>query len=311
LGQLLDNLDLKIGRQIVVWGKSDTIRVTDVLNPLDMREPGMTDIEDLRLPVSMTKLDYYLADWKLSGMALHEVRFNKIPAYGHDFYQADGPLPPEDEPDRSEWAFSLGGIFNGWDVDLYYARVFNDRTHLEVGWNGTTPEPRLQHERLHMFGFAYNRALGNWLAKTEAALLDGIEYSNTPGENYSRFDALIGLEYTGFPESSISLEFANRHINDYDAALEAAPDGVIEDMFQASLSYNRDFLNDTLSLTFLATIFGPSSADGAFERLSLEYDLSDTVLLRGGAVLYQSGDLLNMQDISHNDRLFLEIRYSF
>jgi len=41
LGSITGRLDLKAGRQIVVWGKSDNIRVTDVLNPLDLREsPG-------------------------------------------------------------------------------------------------------------------------------------------------------------------------------------------------------------------------------------------------------------------------------
>ncbi|MBW2593373.1 MAG: DUF1302 family protein, partial [Deltaproteobacteria bacterium] len=52
-GSLTSRLDIKFGRQVVVWGKSDNIRVTDVLNPLDMREPGITDIEDLRLPLTM------------------------------------------------------------------------------------------------------------------------------------------------------------------------------------------------------------------------------------------------------------------
>ena len=36
----------------------DNLRVTDVLNPMDLRVPGLTDIDDLRLPVTMIKLDY-------------------------------------------------------------------------------------------------------------------------------------------------------------------------------------------------------------------------------------------------------------
>ena len=43
-GRLHRHLDLKVGRQIVVWGRSDNIRVTDVLNPLDLREPGLIDM---------------------------------------------------------------------------------------------------------------------------------------------------------------------------------------------------------------------------------------------------------------------------
>ncbi|MCB9482116.1 MAG: hypothetical protein H6680_09895, partial [Desulfobacteraceae bacterium] len=37
------NIDIKAGRQIIVWGKSDNIRITDILNPMDKREPGLTD----------------------------------------------------------------------------------------------------------------------------------------------------------------------------------------------------------------------------------------------------------------------------
>ena len=79
LGSITDQLDLKAGRQIVVWGKSDNIRITDVLNPLDLREPGLTDLENLRLPVTMTKLDYFLWGLNLSGMVIHEIRYNKEP----------------------------------------------------------------------------------------------------------------------------------------------------------------------------------------------------------------------------------------
>jgi hypothetical protein len=59
-GSLSDNLDIKLGRQVVVWGRSDTIRITDVLNPLDNRRPAMVDIEDLRLPITMAKFDYFV-----------------------------------------------------------------------------------------------------------------------------------------------------------------------------------------------------------------------------------------------------------
>lgn len=315
-GKLTDKLDLKFGRQIVVWGKSDNIRITDVLNPLDMREPGLTDIEDLRLPLAMTKLDYYFGNWQLSGMAIHEIRFNKTPVYGYDFYSFDEPMPPADEPantlENSEWALSMRGIFTGWDLDLYYARIFNDSPHLEYTLVDDEPtDIRQKHERLHMFGFAYNKALGNWLLKSEGALLNRVHYTNRPGKGYTRIDGLVGVEYSGFAETSIGLELANRHINNHRPYLEESPDGVLQDMYQLAFRYTRNFLNETLSLSLLAMLYGPSEVDGAFERLSLEYDLTDTITLRGGAVLYQSGDLLTMQEVGENDRLFAELRYSF
>ncbi|MCI5121414.1 MAG: hypothetical protein D3908_09555, partial [Candidatus Electrothrix sp. AUS4] len=201
-----------------------------------------------------------------------------------------------------------------WDLDLYYARIFNDNPHLEyvlIDEDNDVTEIQRKHERMHLFGFAYNKALGNWLVKTEGALLNRVHYTNRPGVGYTRIDGLVGVEYSGFNETSISLEFANHHINNHRPYLEAAPDGVYQDMYQLAFRCTRDFLNDTLSVTLLAMLYGPSSADGAYERLSLDYDLTDTITLRGGAVLYQSGDLLALQDVGDNDRIFAEIRYSF
>jgi hypothetical protein len=118
-GSLTNDLDLKAGRQIVVWGRSDNIRITDVLNPLDLRWPGLVDIEKLRLPLTMTKLDYYIKGWSLSGVVLHEVRYNRNPEFGSDFFPGLQPLPGKESPregfaiDNTQFAASLNGIFQG------------------------------------------------------------------------------------------------------------------------------------------------------------------------------------------------------
>ena len=130
--------------------------------------------------------------------------------------------------------------------------------------------------------------MGNWLLKTEAVLLDGIEFYNHPNEDYARIDVLVGVEYSGFRGTTVSLEFADRHLFDYDEALASAPDGVQEDTFQSVLRYTREFRSDTLTLTLLASVFGP-----------------------GGAVLYRSGDLPEMRRTGDNDRLFLEVKRHF
>ncbi|MCP4367652.1 MAG: DUF1302 domain-containing protein, partial [Deltaproteobacteria bacterium] len=159
-GILTKNFDVKIGRQIIVWGKSDNIRVTDVLNPLDMREPGLTDIEDLRLPVAMSRLDYYIGDWNLTGIAIHEIRFNKTPEYGSDFYPSSTPPPHEDKPDsrckNTEYATAINGVFSGWDISLYWADYYNDMPHIELVAAGLPPQIEWKHARLKMVGAAFN-----------------------------------------------------------------------------------------------------------------------------------------------------------
>ena len=98
-GPLLESLDLKIGRQVVNWGRSDTLRVLDVLNPLDNREPGRADIEDLRCSVGMVKLDWHIGrSWRITGIAIPEMRFDDLPSFGTDFSAFDlsglGELAP-------------------------------------------------------------------------------------------------------------------------------------------------------------------------------------------------------------------------
>ena len=311
-GSLLASLDLKVGRQIVVWGKSDNIRVVDVLNPLDNREPGLVDIEDLRLPVTMTKLDYYLGKWNLTAIAVHEIRFNKNPVFGSEFFPLETPLPEEKKPtnslDNTEYALALNGIFSGWDISFYEARFFDDQPHIE---SVSPAHLERRHSRLSMIGTAVNIALGNWLLKSEAAYFDGLEFFAVPGEKKSRFDMLAGVEYSGFTNTTISLEAVNRHINDFHSTLKAPPDSAQKDEFQTVLRYSGDFLNDTLHLVMLASTFGVTGDDGALQRFSVEHDVTDAISIKLGLVTYRSGDKIQFRNMGDNDRLFFEANYSF
>ncbi|MFV2035836.1 MAG: DUF1302 family protein, partial [Halocynthiibacter sp.] len=192
-GALGPNLDLKVGRQVVAWGKSDAIRVTDILNPLDMRDPGLTDIRDLRLPVTAAKLDYYFGDWNISAIAIPETRFNKMPVFGSDFYPGGGPAPLDDQPGEGfgniEYAVAVNGTFTGWDLSLYGASVYDDAPHGVMTGAGL----RRRHARLSMAGAAANVSTGNLLLKGEVAWLDGLEFLNAPGRSFSRLDLVVGL----------------------------------------------------------------------------------------------------------------------
>lgn len=315
MGSISRSLDLKAGRQIVVWGRSDNIRVTDVLNPMDMREPGLTDIEDLRLPVTMTRLDYYFGKWNLSGLAVHEIRFNKMPEFGSDFYPYAGPKIPENSPesrlDNTEFGLALNGVFSGWDISFYYASVFDDYPHAELVYAGMFPHLELHHSSLHMGGAAGNIALGNWLIKTDMAFFEGLQFFNTGKETFSRIDVLAGLEYSGFTDATVSIEAVNRHLNDYDRRLKNLPDKIDRDDFQSVLRITKDYLHDTLTVTLLASLYGFSGQNGAFGRFSLEYDVSDNWTILGGIVDYRSGDKPSMSGIGDNDRIYGEIKYSF
>jgi hypothetical protein len=317
-GEVLDEYenDLKAGRQILVWGKSENIRITDVLNPLDQREPGLTDIEDLRLPVAMTRLDYYQkilgGRWGFTGVAIPEIRFDKRPVFGHDFFPSGNPLPPEAKPadslDNMEFAFSAAGVYSGWDIAFYLADIYNDTPNAALLSPGKIER---RHARLKMLGTAFNLARGNWLWKAEAAFFDGIEFFNASSTDFSRLDMLAGIEYSGFKDTTVSFEAANRHLFDFEENLKQIPDRAAENEFQTVFRLTRKFRHDTVTLTAIASTFGLLGEDGGFQRLSAKYDITDAVSLTGGIVLFRSGDLPIFRDAGDNDRVFLELKYSF
>ena len=310
-GSLADNLDIRVGRQIVVWGKSDNLRVTDVLNPLDNRWPGMTDIRYLRLPVTMSKVDWFAGQWRSSLIVVHEPRFSKIPVYNGEFYGGSQAAPALSEPvwswDSQQPALSVNGIFSGWDISFYAAQVYPATGFTEQGEGGV---PYRTYEKALMGGAAVNVALGNWLIKGEGACWDGLRYTNSTEEK-RRLDLLAGLEYSGFTETSIVLELVYRRIGDYEPALAASPDGQDEETTQYALRFVRDFRHDTLHFTALISSYGFFAEDGGFERLQLDYDLNDQVTLTGGLMLYESGDQPGLGGVGDNDKIFVEVKYNF
>lgn len=310
-GPLSESIDFKLGRQIAVWGCSDNIRVTDILNPLDQREPGLTDIEDLRLPVTMARLDTRFGPWTLTGLIIPEIRFDKQPVYGHDLYPYDQSLPPEkkstDGFENAEYAAALTGIFSGWDISFYWARLYDDQPHMELSYNGSLA---LEHSRLTMLGISGERALGNFLLFGEAALFDGLEFFNAKG-TFSRTDLLVGVAYSGFRDTTVSLEMARHHLNGYQDRLGLFPDDVDQDVYETVLRLSRTFWHERLTLTVLAFTFNGLGQDGALQRLQGEYELTDDLTVTVGAVFFKSGDLPAFSNISDNDRFFTELKWSF
>jgi len=55
---LSNRLDLRLGRQQVVWGTADGVKILDAVNPTDMREFTLDDYADSRIPLWMVKLEY-------------------------------------------------------------------------------------------------------------------------------------------------------------------------------------------------------------------------------------------------------------
>ena len=308
-GSITESLDMKLGRQVVVWGRSDTIRITDVLNSLDNRRPGMVDIEDLRLPTTMAKFDFFFGDWRVTPIAVLEQRFSKNPAFGSAFNPMRDPHLAEESYSDVTYALSVGGEFSGWDVNFYAARLHDDAGYVKFP---TTPSvrPTFTHDKVNMFGTALNVLSGSWLLKTELAYFDGLKYTSTQDKAFSRTDALVGVEYKGIADTLISYDVSLRHFNNYDNRLKNELFLPNKNTYQHAFRATSDFLNATLHANYLISLYGPKFDKGGFQRAWVKYDIADAISTNIGVVDYIGGSKL-FDNIKNNDMVFADISYSF
>jgi hypothetical protein len=304
-GSISDNFDMKLGRQVVVWGRSDTIRVTDILNPLDNRRPGMVDIEDLRLPVTMAKLDYFIGDWRVTPIAILEQRFSKNPPFGSVFNPApDTGLNNENYSDVT-YALSIGGEFSGWDVNFYAARIHDD-----AGYVASTSTLSIKHDKVNMFGTALNVLTGSWLFKTELAYFDGLKYATTGDKSFTRTDVLLGVEYKGIADTLISYDMVTRRLGDYDISLMKEFNPLKEHRYQHAFRVSSDFMNASLTANYLLSLYGEKLNEGGFQRAWIKYELGEGVNTNMGVVDYIAGSIV-FDEMKDNDMVFADISYSF
>ena len=319
-GTLFRSLDIRLGSQILVWGTADSLRVVDILNPTDNREYGMTDLEDVRIPLPMTRIDYYFGSYNLQAVAVHQIKFNKSAPAGSDYNPTKTDIKevlPESNAENTEYGLAFHGTFIGWDASIHWAKYFDDEAHLLitdmnfVPGVGLVPSLEYRHSRLTMSGIALSINSGNYIWKAEAANFWGMEFNNVKEKKFTTTEILIGTEYSGWSDTSLIIESGVKHFNDFDPRLEAEPDYQQEDSIATTVNFMQDYYNQTLHLQMLGTMIGDWGDDGGLNRVSLEYDVMDAFSIKGGVMIYQSGDSLFFQSLNDNDRIFFEARFSF
>ncbi|MBW1882990.1 MAG: hypothetical protein JRJ58_05645 [Deltaproteobacteria bacterium] len=318
-GPLSDEIDVTIGRKIVNWGRSDTFRIVDVVNPLDQKEPGLVDIEDLRRPRSMLKLDASSGPWSGTLLVIPERRYDRRPPPGSDFFPDGLGSPPIDSDGDFEQmpdlAAKFGGSFSGWDFTLYGAYVDESSRVVDFTAAGL---PRSKANRFGLFGAAGNYTVASWLFKIETAFLTDLHVlraqggSPVPkGDDADRIDTMLGVEYFGPDDLMVALEVVNRHFLRSTSQFISANLQTDQSRFETALRISRPFFRERLDITLLGVVIGERFHKGGLVRASGDFELTDSWLMTAGLLAFFGGPDDALGNFDSNDRLFMEIKYSF
>lgn len=290
---------LRLGKQQVVWGEADGLRVLDVVNPLNFREFILPDFEDRRIPTFMANLEVPVGALSAQFLWIPDHTYDEIPEDGATFAFSSSrfvPRPPPaligtgavvvnapDRPDRlftdDDYGARITGFAAGWDFSVNYLYHYQDqpvfRRRLIPG-GGLSFDPA--YERTHLIGATASTAFGKFALRAEAgyssnrffitndaADADGVVQS---GE----FSYVLGVDYMPTGDWFVSGQL-------FQSVIGASAAGATRDRVDttASLLLRREMRNDTVRVE-AQWLHSANDGDGLVAA-KLRYDLRDDVEL--------------------------------
>lgn len=321
----LGPFDLRIGKQIVVWGRADEFNPTDFINPEDYREFLFLNKADRKIGVFYSKLDCYIGNFKLEGIFIPTFTPASIPtdtSYPWTHYQIReilaNPLISLDEPQKpkprlknSEYALKFGAITLGFDFSISYYEGFFDLPVMlrEITPYGIRIHP--EYRRFCAWGFDFASSLGGLGLRGELAYVHkAYHITNNPREvegvvSKPDLSFVLGADYTLLENLYLNLQWVQRIIFDYQ-------EGIDEDKIENRLVFfcHKGFLNEELEVGFSGMIYNLKDEDYML-RPYFKYSVADGVDLEIGCYLFEGGRRSMFGQFDQNDCGFIKARYFF
>ena len=315
--------DLRVGRQIIIWGKADGLAITDIISPKDYTEFLARDFDDIRLPVDALRGRLLFDRANVEFLWLPVFRPAVLPpsgtswAFKYEFpdsvkVEFDYPIEPDLSLKNSELAGKVSFYLSGIDFAVSAFYTWDD---LPTVHRTTTSEDdstlihyHPEHHRLTFVGAGFSMPWRDFVVRGEAAFYKDryFEPEDVCSEELFKRHALngmIGLDWTPGNDWSVTAQCADDFILDYDEEMEKD-----EHTLLATLNVSKQLFRQTLKLSSMA-YYGINENE-CFLRPSVDYALTDEMhLLLGWDQFF--GDKGMMGQYDDNDEIWMKAKYSF
>ena len=314
-----DRWDMRIGRQIVVWGKADGVQITDMVSPMDYTEFLARDYDDIRIPVNAFKVRYLRDKVTLEVIWLPVFQSAILPegdnpwAVASDFPENleviyDDPLEPERTFENSEIGGKISFYLPG--VDLSFSGLYTwDKFPIYHVTDVSESRMRIREEyhRLTFIGGAFSIPKNAFVFRGETAFFAGkrIETDVMPGNLLKRntWEWLLGVDWYAGSDWTLSAQITDTFILDYENAMTDDSHTVF-----STWNISRKFLRETLTLSTFAYV-GMNHGD-FFDRCTVNYALTDELHLSAG-IDWFSGNQGMFGQYNENSEFWIKAKYSF
>jgi len=305
---------VRIGKQQVVWGTADGVRVLDCINPGDSRYAYLDDASEYRIPLWMIRFEVNpIPDGNLQFLLIPDFEANINAQAGDvfDYRVAElgaaslASLPPvvnqtinnnvpPNSFDDGTYAFRWQHVVNGWEYTFNYKYGYE----FYPSGNATMVFPfftlNYDYTRINIFGSSFTKTInegklqgltlrGEFMYKKDQPFpygTDGIRVGNTTANTYTY---VLGFDKYFFTDFLVSLQFIQFFYPDKVGTnyllspVTLSHLDEIENM--ATLKFSKDLVSDRLKTEVLIVADGDGDA-----RISpkVSFEVNDNLWVYGG-----------------------------
>lgn len=322
-----DKWDLRVGRQIIVWGKADGLQITDLISPLDLTEFLARDYDDIRTPVEALKFrllgektNFELVwvpvfkpaalpggdnPWALTEEAHYDVSCPNL-----RFVTLD-PVKPAKKLGNSELFTRISFYLSGIDLGFSAFYTWDDfgvsywDMYSRDGYESL--EVHHQYHRVGGFGAEFSLPLAQVVLRGESAFYIAKRFqpeeANYPPIKKNAIDCLLGLDWYPGNDWTVSAQLVDKIILDHQYEIHNdAHTGLM------TFHISKKMMREILKLSNMLYL-GFNDLD-LFNRFMVDYALTDGLHLMVGFDLFlgNSGYFGQYKD---NSEFFIKAKYSF
>ncbi len=313
----LDNSnDIRIGKQLLPWGRGDRINPTDSLTSRDYRWLAPEE-EDSRFGNTGIRYAHHFDDLTFTSVWLPYMRSTRIPLNPQYVSQVFIEQPDN----RDNFAFKLDHTGASIDSSLSFYHGIDTMPSLEL--NKTTPFALTNH-RIKRYGGDVAWAFDSCTLRSELAYTQTDKSSQEfSGKKYDYFQGVIGLEKQFAHSFNVIIQTVyqsafdwrgyqswttpqQQQLTQFQQIINQQP---VKNYFGIAYRLSKKLLNDDLELEFSG--LGLTANQGFIMRPRVRYQVNDDTAVALGGDYYAGSDNSIFGRLRDNKTVFVEFTYNF
>jgi hypothetical protein len=327
----LGNFDIRIGQQIVAWGRADGLNPTNNITPRNILIFS-TDEDDRRLSNFLFRMHYNFNPFRLEGIYVPVYRSSVLPTFLfplEDYVEIGAQDNPDNSLSNGSFALKLDMTLSAFEASLSYFKGFMPMPGISLQSitvdNGLNVVIANKPYKMEVLGTDFATTLGSYGFRGEVAYrnptedytLDENVYIPNPDVQY-----IVGVDKS-IDDFSLILQYVGRYVIDFTEFEETGfPTDqlyiynrmVAYQLFEQSHAiFLRPALvlyHETLAMDLLA--YYDFTTEESFFRFLVSYDITDGLMTRIGFEKYDGpvNTLLGTISTALSSG-FVELRASF